>query len=129
MGKRRLRYIELKTGYADNGPAWISNVIFSKSGETIYFNGKALKRIHGGGIAGNYYDLESSDEYWVSGVKKDGTNRHWAGSGKIKIDVNAVNDFLQYIGQREVDRTQYEICADIQTTDPQDFYEMENQEF
>ena len=47
-------YIEQKTGYGDSGPAWISHVAFSKSGSTIYFNGKALKRMHGGGIAGNF---------------------------------------------------------------------------
>jgi hypothetical protein len=127
MSKRRLLYIELKTGYSDNGPAWISNVALSKSGETIYFNGKALKRMHGGGIAGNYFDLESGDEYWVSGVKKDGTNRHWAGSGKIRIDVHALGEFLQHTGQRELDSTQFEVCSKIRATDPQQFYEMENQ--
>jgi hypothetical protein len=118
-------YIELKTGHSDTGPAWISNVSFSKTGETIYFNGKALKRAHG--IAGNFFDLESHDEYWISGVKKRGTNRHWAGSGKIRIDVNAIDDFLQHIGQRELDTTQYEICSDIQPTDSQEFYKIENQ--
>jgi hypothetical protein len=122
-------YIELKTGYGDNGPAWISSVIFSKSGETIYFNGKALKRMHKGGIAGNFRDLESGNEFWVSGIKKEGTNRHGAGSGKIQIDVNSVSEFLQHIGEREVDRTQYEICSDIQATDPQRFYEIENEKF
>ena len=126
MRIRRLMYIELKTGNGDNGPAWISNVTSSKSGETIYFNGKALRRLHGGGIAGNFCDLASTDEYWVSGVKKKGTNRHWAGSGKIRIDVNAVTEFLRHIGQNELDATQYEICSDIQPTDPQAFYEIEN---
>lgn len=128
MSKRQLMYIELKTGYSDNGPAWISNVTFSKSGRTIYFNGKALKRTDRG-ISGNYYDLESGDEYWISGVKKRGTNRHWAGSGKIKLDVNAVNDFLQHTEQLEVDNKHYEICSDIQPTDPKDFVEMENEKF
>ena len=33
-----IKYIELKTGYADNGPAWIGNVKESKTGKTIYFN-------------------------------------------------------------------------------------------
>jgi hypothetical protein len=125
MRKQRLMYIELKTGYEDNGPAWISNVGFSKSGETIYFNGKALKRAHG--IVGNYWDLESHDEYWISGDKKRGTNRHWAGSGKIRIDENAVRQFLKHIGECELDETQYEICSDIQGTDPLKFYEIENQ--
>ena len=37
-----LKYIEQKTGYADNGFAWIARVKLSKSGRTVYFNGKAL---------------------------------------------------------------------------------------
>lgn len=120
-------YIELKSNYSDDGPAWISHVIFSKSGRTIYFNGKALKKIAGRGIGSNYYDLESGDEYWISGVKKRGTNRHWAGTGKIQLDVNVVTDFLHHTGQREVDRQQYEICLDIKPTDPKDFFEKENE--
>ena len=76
-----LKYIERKTGYADNGPAWIARVRLSKSGRTVYFNGKALKRTGGQGIPGNHRDIETGDEYWVSGVKKRGVNRHWAGSG------------------------------------------------
>nr|WP_321519067.1 hypothetical protein [uncultured Bacteroides sp.] len=30
----QIKYIELKTGYADDGPAWIGKVEFSKSGIT-----------------------------------------------------------------------------------------------
>jgi hypothetical protein len=127
MRKRRLMYIELKTGFSDNGPAWISSVTFSKSGETIYFNGKALKRSHRGGSPGNYADLESRDEYWVSGVKKAGTNRHWAGSGKIKIDVKVLSEFLAHTGKSELDHSLYEPCSDIKETDRQKFYERENQ--
>ena len=33
-----LMYIELKTGYSDDGPAWIGYVKTSKSKKTIYFN-------------------------------------------------------------------------------------------
>ena len=33
-----IKYIELKTGYNDDGPAWIGNVKESKSGKTVYFN-------------------------------------------------------------------------------------------
>lgn len=35
---RDLMYIELKTGYSDDGPAWIGYVQTSKSKKTIYFN-------------------------------------------------------------------------------------------
>jgi hypothetical protein len=47
--KSELKYIELKPGYSDNGPAWIGKVEFSKSGKTVYFNGHAFKsNDHGG---------------------------------------------------------------------------------
>jgi hypothetical protein len=126
MAKHKLMYIELKTDHSDNGPAWISKVEFSKSGTTIYFNGKALKRMPGGGIKGNYHDLESGDEYWISGVKKNGNNRHWAGGGKVQIDINVLDEFLQHIGQQELDINRIEICNNIIDTDPRKFYEIEN---
>ena len=49
-----IRYIELKTGYNDNGPAWIGNVKESKSGKTIYFNDHAFQKYHG--VYSNYID-------------------------------------------------------------------------
>ena len=48
----------------------------------------SLKKRHG--VTGNYFDLATGDEYWVSGIKKQGTNRHWAGSGKIAVEKNVV---------------------------------------
>ena len=30
--------------------------------------------------------METGESYWVSGVKKDGQDRHWAGSGKVLIE-------------------------------------------
>jgi hypothetical protein len=71
-----LKYLELKTGYSDNGPAWIAKVGVSKFGRTLYFNGKALKR--GSGISGNHFDLETGEEYWVSNVAEM-SNRHSVG--------------------------------------------------
>jgi hypothetical protein len=58
-----IRYIELKSGYHDDGPAWIARVVVSKSGRTVYFNGKALKRSTQAG-SGNYYDVETAESYW-----------------------------------------------------------------
>ena len=43
-----LHYIELRTGYRDNVPAWIGRVRMSRSGQTVYFNGKAFKRTTAG---------------------------------------------------------------------------------
>ena len=85
----RLMYIELKTGHSGDGPARIGRVTFSKSGRSVYYRGKRFARIRGGGAAGNYYEVESGDEYWISGVKRDGTDRHWAGSGPVEVDDEA----------------------------------------
>jgi hypothetical protein len=116
-----LRYIELKTGYEDNGPAWIARVKLSKSGRTVYFNGKALKRATGGGIEGNHFDIRTREEYWVSGVKKNGLDRHWAGSGTVAIEASAVVEYLNEIGAAQLDRTRFRVISDLPETDPAAF--------
>jgi hypothetical protein len=83
----RMMYIEQKSDgnqyLHHRGPAIIGEVRFSKSKKTIYYNNKTFSRIPKGGIYGNYYCEEDGNEYWISGVKKEGNNRHWAGTGKI----------------------------------------------
>lgn len=124
--KPELKYIELKSGFGDTGPAWIGMAEFSKSGRTVYFNGKALKNSNAQGIAGNYYDIENGDEYWVSGIKKNGTDRHWAGGGKVMIDRNVVDHYLSLVDFNVLDKKQFEL-TDIIATDKQKFAEIENQ--
>jgi hypothetical protein len=105
--KSRLMYVELKTGYSDDGPAWIGKASFSKTGRTIYFNGKAFFR--GGRVGGNHLEWESRYEYWMSGVKKDGSDRHWAGSGKINIDKAVISEYLEIIKKSELPMNKFEI--------------------
>jgi hypothetical protein len=69
-------YVELATGTNHDGPAWIGKASRSKTGRTLYFNGRALQRLVRPGIAGNHYDIETGEEYWVSGVKKNQQDRH-----------------------------------------------------
>ena len=118
-----LRYIELKTGYNDNGPAWIGRVKLSRSGQTVYFNGKAFKRVS----SGTYIDLETRESYWISGVKKRGTNRHWAGSGRITIEARVVAEYLALTGESELDRSRFVVSDSIVETDPAKFYQLENE--
>jgi hypothetical protein len=119
-------YIEKKTGYQDNGPAWIGLANFSSSGRTVYFNGKALKRSGGQSMQGNHFDIETGDEYWVSGVKKDGSDRHWAGGGIIKIEARVVDEYLALRCISKLDLKKYTICEDIVETDVSRFHDMEN---
>ncbi|MDH6209779.1 hypothetical protein M2254_001363 [Chryseobacterium sp. BIGb0186] len=107
--KSEIKYIELKTGYNDNGPAWIGLVSFSKTGRTIYFNGKAFQSLNGNGISGNYYEIESGDEYWISGVKKNQNDRHIFGSGKINIESKVLAEYLKIISQKSLKERDYTI--------------------
>lgn len=102
-----LMYIELKTGYSDNGPAWIGYVKTSKSKKTIYFNDHAFQKYIG--TYSNYIDIENGDEYWISGCKKQESNRHWSGKGKIMIDRRAVNEYLSLIGEKELPLNLFEV--------------------
>ncbi len=122
-----LKYIELKSGYNDNGPAWIGRISLSRSGQTAYFNGKAFKKLGGPGILGNYCDLETGEEYWISGVKKDGQDRHWAGSGKITIEAAAVDEYLQVTGAAELDSSRFVVSDSIEPVDPAKFHKLENE--
>jgi len=96
--KNRLVYVELKSGYSDNGPAWISIAGASKTGATVYSNGKAFKSLKGSGIGANFFDIETGEEYWISGIKKNSQDRHWAGGGEISIDRIAVDAYLAETG-------------------------------
>jgi hypothetical protein len=55
--RSRIMYIELKTGFNDNGPARIGRVSFSRTFQTIYYRGKIFQRLHGGSVAGNWVDV------------------------------------------------------------------------
>jgi hypothetical protein len=121
-----LRFIELKTNQDDKGPAWIVGVQVSRSGRTVYFNGKAFKR--GPSASGNYFDIQSGEEYWISGIKKNGQDRHWAGSGKITIEASAVDEYLRIIGAKELDRSRFVVSTKIKPSDPSKFHALENLE-
>lgn len=121
-----LKFIELKYGFSDNGPAWIAHVILSRSKTTVYFNGRALKKAKGGGISGNYFDPESGEEYWISGVKKNGEDRHWRGSGRILVEAAALNEYLVFRNIQTLDLTSFEITDSIVQTDIAKFTAIEN---
>lgn len=96
--KNRLIYVEKKSGGNDCGLAWIGIAGASKTGATIYSNGKAFKSLKGSGIAGNYFEIETGAEYWISGIKKNNQDRHWAGGGDILIDQSAIRPYLKETG-------------------------------
>ena len=89
----RIMYLERKSGFNDNGPARIGRVTFSKSGRSVDYRGRRFERIRGGGASGNFEEVETGDEYWISGIKRDGSDRHWAGSGDVEIDEDVLAEY------------------------------------
>jgi hypothetical protein len=90
-------YVELKSDQSDSEPAWIGRVLFSKTGQTVYYRGLTLARQQW--VSGNHVDTATGDEYWVSGVKKDGTDRHWAGSGPVHVDSDVLDEYLRMVDE------------------------------
>jgi hypothetical protein len=91
--QRRLMYIENKDGKLDGSDAWIGWVTFSKSGKSIYYRGHEFVKANG--VSGNFLDVETREEYWISGVKKRGSNVHWAESASVKIDDDAATAYRE----------------------------------
>jgi hypothetical protein len=52
-------YVECKGGLLDGAHARIGWVSFSKTGRSVYYRGRSLNRMKGGGILGNFIDIES----------------------------------------------------------------------
>jgi hypothetical protein len=96
--ERRLMYIENKEGLIDGARARIGWVEFSKSGRTVYYKGKSLVAIGGRGAGGNFMDEETHEEYWVSGVKKRGSNVHPAEKVHLVVDDDAREEHARLRG-------------------------------
>ena len=121
-----VRYIELKTGYSGNGPAWIARVSFSKSGRTIYFNDRALHRIARGGISANFMDIESREEFWISAVKRRGTNRHLSNNAPILIERSARDLLEKDPHYKQLNFHSFETIEDFPMNSPERFHQIEN---
>jgi hypothetical protein len=83
--RSRIMYIEHKGGSL-TGPARIGRVTFSKSGRTLYYGGKRFQSLKGMGLKANYFELESGDEYWISGCKRNGSDRLFGERVPVEID-------------------------------------------
>ncbi len=85
-------YIECKAGSLI-GPARIGRVSFSKTGKTIYYQGKAFQSQKGSGFKSNYFEIESGDDYWISGPHRDGADSLYATNIATPIDEDAREEY------------------------------------
>ena len=105
----QLIYVELKSGYSDNGPAWIGKAEYSKSRKMLYFNGMALRQLPRRQNFETHSNPETGEFFWVSGVKKNQTDRHWAGSGVIMIDKAVLEEYMNHVGISQLSKSKYKI--------------------
>jgi len=92
--RTRIMYIESKSG--ENtliGEARIGRVIFSKTGKSFHYNSKTFQTLSGQGFKANYFDVETGDYYWISGCKKDGSDRLYGERLPIHIDEDVREEY------------------------------------
>jgi hypothetical protein len=85
-------YIEHK-GDSLTGPARIGRVSFTKSGKSIKYQGKTFQSLKGRGFKSNFVDVDTGEEYWISGPHKDGEDRLYGGREPIAIDEDVREEY------------------------------------
>jgi hypothetical protein len=81
----RIMYIEEKPDLT--GRARIGRVRTSKTGKTLYYDGKIFQSLKGAaGFKANYVDVDTGDQYWISGCRKDGADRLYDEADPVYID-------------------------------------------
>jgi len=88
--KSRLMYIELKKDGV-RGPGRIGRVAFSKTGSRLYYAGRTLAPLKGRGLKTNYFDTQTSEEFWISGPRADGRDSLYAAT--VAIDEDARKEY------------------------------------
>ncbi len=86
MKKTEIMYIEPKDGVASL-EATIGRVRYSKTGKTLEYEGRKFQSLKGSGYKANYFDIESGEEYWISGCRKDGNDGLYRTTVHVNQDV------------------------------------------
>jgi hypothetical protein len=72
-------FVQLKSGYdTDKGPAWISVVRFNRTWHTARWHEKTLRR-RPGLFDANFLDVQSEEQYWISGPRRDRGDTRYSG--------------------------------------------------
>ncbi|OEG73933.1 1-deoxy-D-xylulose-5-phosphate synthase [Shewanella colwelliana] len=96
LSKSKIMYIEDKSGGLE-GLARIGRVYLSKTGKTLYYQGRKFQSLKGSGYKANYYEVDSGDHYWISGPRKDQSDRLYGGNRGVEIDEDIKNEYLRSI--------------------------------
>jgi hypothetical protein len=83
--KSRIMYIEDKSNGL-SGPARIGRVEMTTFGKTVYYRGRTFRTLGGSGFKANFYDVETGEHFWISGLRRDGRDRLYGERVAVEID-------------------------------------------
>jgi hypothetical protein len=89
-------YIECKAGSL-TGVARIGRVTFSQTGRTLYYHGQKFQSLKGAGFKSNYFNVETGEDYWICGPKRNGGDALYGGNSPIEIDDDVREDYWRLI--------------------------------
>ena len=64
----------------------------------MYYKDRAFQSLKGSGFKANYFDTETGERFWISGPRKDGKDRLYAGSSSpVEIDPDVAEEYWRDI--------------------------------
>ena len=97
LARSRIMYIEYKGDDGLEGAARIGRLYSSKTGKTLYYKGWRFQSLKGRGFKSNYFNLESGDYFWISGPRKDQSDRLYGGNKDVVVDDDIRAEYEQMI--------------------------------
>jgi len=96
-------YIERKAGGL-TGDARIGPVSFTRTGATLRYAGREFRSLKGHGFKANCFDVDTGEHYWISGCKKDGSDRLHGERLPVEIDDDVREEYWTEIRREPENR-------------------------
>jgi|HubBroStandDraft_5_1064220.scaffolds.fasta_scaffold466252_2 hypothetical protein len=76
-----------------HGSAWIGRATFSRTGATLHYKNQSFQSLKGKGFKENFFDIETGERYWISGPRRDGTDRLYKSDWPVEIDADVREEY------------------------------------
>jgi hypothetical protein len=80
------------------GPARIGWAKVRDHGKRIDYRNQSFRSLRGAGFKANFYDIETREEYWITGCRMDGRNALY--NTDVEIDQEALEEYWLNIRKR-----------------------------
>ncbi|HVU45504.1 MAG TPA: hypothetical protein VHD85_05240 [Terracidiphilus sp.] len=83
-----------------HGSARIGRVTFSRTEATLHYDGRFFQSLKGSGFKANYFDIETGEQYWISGPRGDGVDRLYKSDWPVEIDEDIREEYWTEIRKK-----------------------------